>query len=93
MNPSAAERDSKKIKQETQHIGNKFDNAVDDAMVQAKSYGKDATKDLKQTFEEARVKAGNLADEASAEAKKKFADAKAELTKAKEGMHSYAYGD
>lgn len=86
MNPSAAQRDSQKIKEDTQAYGNKFDSAVDNAVNHAKTYGQEASKELKQSLEDARVKAGNLADDASVEARKKFADAKAELTKAKDGM-------
>lgn len=96
MNPAAAQHDSEKIKETSQRFanfysyceaskfssyGNKFDKAVDDAMAQAKTYGKDAEKDLKKSFEDIKTKAGNFADDASAEAQKKFADAKAEVTK------------
>lgn len=88
MNPGAAEHDSKKIKEESQNLGNKFDNAVDNAVDKAKAYSQDARKELKQTYEEAKTKAENFTDEASAEARKKFADAKADLTKAKEGETS-----
>lgn len=60
--------------------GNKFDKAVDDAVAQAKSYGKDAEQDLKKSFEEIKHKAGDV----TAEAQKKLAEAKAEVTKGTE---------
>ena len=90
MNPAAAERDSKKIKEESQAYGNKFDSAVDDAMAQAKSYSKDATAELKSTISNVKTKAGDFVDDASSEAKKKYADAQAELSKLKEDTKTEA---
>ncbi|BFZ57477.1 hypothetical protein PYCC9005_004529 [Savitreella phatthalungensis] len=95
LNPGRAEHDAKVIKRETQNYGDKFDNAVDNAVDKAKAYGKDAKDDIASALSDAKRKAENFGDDVKREASKLGHDAqkagedlKAEAKKEKRGWFS-----